>query len=173
MHQAVGEKRKKWILLYSDIAWLTNRKVMTCQRKLMIGFDGAKVQCMKDHMKPRTWRKSDHAILHVLTNKLNRARESEFFPNSIVDLACTLKSNFVDVSVSNIIILNDKYNEKGIAVNNHLKRTYKEYFLPRSHKYHQITQSEYKQVIFEGRFYWGSIQYFSMTYNWKLRSIVF
>ena len=53
---------------------------------------------------------------------LNSVRELVRISESIADLAFTLKRNSVDVSMSNIIVRNEKYNEKGTVVNSHLKR---------------------------------------------------
>ena len=69
---------------------------------------------------------------------MNSETEQELILKSRVDLACTLKSNSTDLSISNIIFHNDKYNKKGIAVNNHLKK----YFLHRSHEDRQTTESK-------------------------------
>ena len=85
------------------------------------GFSGSKVRCMKDHMKPSTREKPDHIILHVGTNDLNSDKPSNLIAKSIVDLAITLKNSSQNVSVSNIIVRNDKFNEKAMEVNCYLK----------------------------------------------------
>ena len=79
------------------------------------------VRFIKDNIKPTIWKKPDGFVLHVRKSNLNSGREPELILKSILDLACTLKSNSDDVSISNIIVYNDKYNEKDIAVNSHLK----------------------------------------------------
>ena len=73
---------------------------------------------MKEYMKSTIQKKSDHVVLHVGKNNLNSEKEQKIISKSIVDLVCTLESNSVDVSISNIIVCNEEYNEKGIAVNN-------------------------------------------------------
>ena len=76
---------------------------------------------MKDHMKPSMREKPDHTILHVWTNDLNRDRPVDLIAKSIIDLAITLKSNSQNVSISNIIMRNDSFNEKAMEVNGYLK----------------------------------------------------
>ena len=85
-------------------------------------FSGTKVRCMKDHMKPSMRKKPDHTILHVGTNDLNSDRPSDLITKSIVYLAITLKKNSQNVSVSNIIMRNDNFNEKAMDVNGYLKQ---------------------------------------------------
>ena len=77
---------------------------------------------MKDHMKPLMREKPDHAILHVGTNDLNSDRPSDLIAKSVVDLAITLKRNSQNVSISNITIRNDSFNEKAMEVNCCLKQ---------------------------------------------------
>ena len=74
---------------------------------------------MKDYIKPSQRENSDHYILHVGTNDLCLDRSPELIAKSIIDLALTLKSESHDVSVSNIIVRNDRdtLNKKGCEVN--------------------------------------------------------
>ena len=76
---------------------------------------------MKDHMKPSMREKPDHTILQVGTNNLNSDRPSNLIAKSIVHLAITLKSNSQNVSISNIIMRNDSFNEKAMEVDGYLK----------------------------------------------------
>ena len=76
---------------------------------------------MKDHMNPTMHEKWGHVILYVGTKCLNGDKEPELISKPIAYLACTLKSNFVDVSISDIIVFDNKYNKKGIVVDSHLK----------------------------------------------------
>ena len=85
-------------------------------------FSGSKFRCMKDHMKPSMREKPDHTILHVGTNDLNSDRPSDLVAKSIVDLDITLKSNSQNVSISNIIMRNDSFNEKAMEVDGYLKQ---------------------------------------------------
>ena len=62
--------------------------------------------------------------MHVGTNDLNSDRPSNLIGKSIVDLAITLKNNSQNVSISNIIMRNDSFNEKTMEVNGHLKQLY-------------------------------------------------
>ena len=74
---------------------------------------------MKDYIKPSQRENSHHYILHVGTNDLCLDRSPELIAKSIIDLALTLKSESHDVSVSNIIVRNDRdtLNKKGCEVN--------------------------------------------------------
>ena len=76
---------------------------------------------MKDHMKPSMREKPDHT-LHVGTNDLNSDRPSDLIAESIVDLTITLKNNLQNVSVSNIIMHNDNFNEKAMEASGYLKQ---------------------------------------------------
>ena len=77
---------------------------------------------MKDRMKPSMKEKPDHTILHVGTNDLNSDRPSDLIAKFIIDMAITLKKNSQNVSVSNVIMRNDKFNEKAMEVNGYLKQ---------------------------------------------------
>ena len=74
-------------------------------------------------MKPFLKNSSVHFILHVGENDLSFERCSMEIAKSIINLACRLKSEIHDVSVSTIILRTDdkKLNEKGMEVNLHLK----------------------------------------------------
>ena len=84
---------------------------------------GSKVRCMKDHMKPSMRGKPDHTILHVRTNYWSNDRPSDLIAKSIVDLAITLKTISQNISVSNMIMCNDNFNEKSMEVNGHLRNS--------------------------------------------------
>ena len=60
--------------------------------------------------------------LALWTNDLNRDRPVDLIAKSIIDLAITLKSNSQNVSISNIIMRNDSFNEKAMEVNGYLKQ---------------------------------------------------
>ena len=82
-------------------------------RLFLRSFGEAKVRCMKDYVKLTLPEKRDHVIVHVGTSHLNSDRESELISKSIVDLASTLKNNSVDASIFNIVVCNNKYNNRG------------------------------------------------------------
>ena len=83
-------------------------------------FSGSKVWCMKDHMKPSMREKPDHTILHVGTYNLNTDRPSDLIAKYIVDLVITLKNNSQNVSISNITMHNDSFNDKAMEVNGYI-----------------------------------------------------
>ena len=83
---------------------------------------------MEDYMKPSLRNPPDHFILHVETNDLNSEKCAMEIAESIINLACRLKNEIHDVSVSTIILRLDdkKLNEKEMEVNLHLKELSKE-----------------------------------------------
>ena len=91
-------------------------------------FSGATVSCMEDYMKPSLRNPPDHFILHVETNDLNSEKCAMEIAESIINLACRLKNEIHDVSVSTFILRLDdkKLNEKEMEVNLHLKELSKE-----------------------------------------------
>ena len=98
-----------------------SKKLKNCKAYVK-SFSGSNVRCMKDHMKPSMREKPDHTILHVGTNDLNSDRPSNLIAKSIIDLVITLKNNSQNVSISNIIMRNDSFNEKAMEVNGYLKQ---------------------------------------------------
>ena len=99
-------------------------------------FSRSKVRCMKDHMKPSMREKPDHIILHVRTNNLNSERPIGLIAKYIVDVAIILKSNSQNVSVSDITMRNDNFNDKAMEVNGYLMQfcIKKEYFFDRPYQ---------------------------------------
>ena len=101
-----------------------SKKLKNCKvcKVYVKDFSGSKVRCTRDHMKPSMREKPDHTILRVGTNDLNSDRPSYLTAKSIVDLVITLKINRQNVSISNIIIRNESFNEKAMEVNGYLKQ---------------------------------------------------
>ena len=101
-----------------------SKKLKNCKvcKVYVKDFSGSKVRCIRDHMKPSMREKPDHTILRVGTNDLNSDRPSYLTAKSIVDLVITLKINRQNVSISNIIIRNESFNEKAMEVNGYLKQ---------------------------------------------------
>ena len=54
-------------------------------------FAGAKVRCMKDHIKPTLREKPDHIVFHVGTNDLVSDRPPDLIAKSIVDVSSSMK----------------------------------------------------------------------------------
>ena len=84
-------------------------------------FDGTKVRCMKDHIKPVIRDKPDRIIVHVEVNDILSDKDAGDIAESIADLTMSAKSPTCDVSISNIITRKDIYQHKAQKVNNHLK----------------------------------------------------
>ena len=85
-------------------------------------FAGAKVRCMKDHIKPTLREKRDHIVLHLDTNDLVSDWAPDLIAKSIVDVASSMKNENRDVTVSNIITRADNFKEKTNEVNDYLSK---------------------------------------------------
>ena len=95
------------------------RKLNKC-KVFVKGFSGAKVWCLKDHMKPPLRENPDHFVLQIGTNDLNSDRWPELIAKSIADTGSSLKNDSHDVSVSIIVVRNDKFKGKTPQVNKKL-----------------------------------------------------
>ena len=110
--------------------WEMAKRIQSSCKIHVKTFSGVTVSCMEDYMKPSLRNSPDHFILHVGggTNDLYSEKFSMEITGSIINLACRLKNEIHDVSVSTIILRTDdkKLNEKGMEVNLHLKELSKE-----------------------------------------------
>ena len=77
---------------------------------------------MKDHTKPSMKEKPGHTIFHVGTNNLNSNRPPNLTTKFFFNLDISLKNNLQNVSVSNIIMRNDNFNDKAMEVNGCFKQ---------------------------------------------------
>ena len=104
------------------------KKTSTTCKIYVQSFSGATTADMEDYMKPSVRKSPDYFILHVGTNDLSATKSPLETANEIINLACKLKTESHDVSVSTIILRggNNKLNEKGCEVNSHLKELCKE-----------------------------------------------
>ena len=84
-------------------------------------FSSEKTGCMHDHAKP-TIRgiNPEHIILHFGTNDLKSEKTAIQIPNSIVELANSLKNETNSIHVSLIVLRNDNLNNKLNEVNSRL-----------------------------------------------------
>ena len=99
--------------------WEIAKKLPNC-KVCAKSFSGAKVRCMKDYLKPSLRQNPDHVVLHVGTNDLDSDKDPELIAKSIVDLASTVKKDTCEVTISNIVVRNDKFKKKAEEVNAHL-----------------------------------------------------
>ena len=108
--------------------WEMAKRIQSNCKIYVKTFSGATVSCMEDYMKPSLRNPPDHFILHVGTNDLSSEKSSIEIAESIINLACRLKNEIHDVSVSTIILRNDDktLNEKGMQGNLNLKELSKE-----------------------------------------------
>ena len=103
--------------------WDMAKKIQTNCKVFIKTFSGATVSCMEDYMKLSLRNPPDHFILHVGTNGLSSDKSPHEIAELIINLACQLKHEKQDVSVSTIILRTDDkiLSEKGIEVNFYLK----------------------------------------------------
>ena len=120
--------KKSMVILGDSMTKLLNgwdmaKKIQTNCKVFIKTFSGATVSSMEDYMKPPLRNPPDHFILHVGTNDLSSDKSPHEIAESIINLACQLKNEKHDVSVSTIILRTDDkiLNEKGIEVNSYLK----------------------------------------------------
>ena len=131
--QSFNRKRpshdKKSVLILGDSmtkllnGWDMAKKIQTNCKVFIKTFSGATVSCMEDYMKPSLRNPPDHFFLHIGTNDLSSDKSPHEIVESIINLACQLKNEKHDVSVSTIILRTDDkiLNEIGIEVNSYLK----------------------------------------------------
>ena len=89
-------------------------------------------------MKPSLHENPDHFVLHIGTNDLNSDRSPELIAKSIADMSSSLKNDSHDVSISSIVVRNDKFKEKAVQVDKNLEKLCPE-----------RTTLEQKQITFE------------------------
>ena len=85
-------------------------------------FAGAKVRCMKDHIKQTIRERPDYIVLNVGTNILVSDRPPDLIAKSIVDVASSMKNENHDVTVSNIITRANHLKQKANEVNDYLSK---------------------------------------------------
>ena len=59
----------------------------------------------------------NYFVLHIGANDLKSDRSLEPIAKSITDVGSSLKNYSYDVSISSIVVRNDKFNEKAAQVN--------------------------------------------------------
>ena len=125
--------KKSAIILGDSMTKLLNgwemAKIIQSNFKIYVKrFSRATVSCMEGYMRPSLRNPTDHFILHVGTNDLSSEKSSMEIAESIINLACQLRSEIHDVSVSTTVLTTDdkKLDQKGIEVNLHLKELSKE-----------------------------------------------
>ena len=67
-------------------------------------FSGATVLCMEDYINPSLRNPPDHFILHIGMTDLSSETSSMEIAESIINLACRLKSEIHQVCLSTIIL---------------------------------------------------------------------
>ena len=127
-HNNQGKSSKSVVILGDSMikhlnGWEMSKRINSKCKIFVKTFSGATTTCMEDYIKPSLRMSPDHFILHTGTNDLASSKTSQEIANSIINLACQLKTDSHDVSVSTIIVRGDdkKLNEKGCEVNAQLK----------------------------------------------------
>ena len=85
-------------------------------------FAGAKVRCMKNHIKPTLRKKPEQIVFHVGTSDLVSDRAPDLITKSIVDVACSMKNENHDVTAYTIITRADHFKERANEVNDYLSK---------------------------------------------------
>ena len=107
--------KKSVIILRETMTKLLNgsemaKKIQSNYKIYVKTFSGATVSCMEDYMKPSFKNSPDHFILHVGTNDLSSEKCSMEIAESVINLACRLKNEIHDVSVSTVILRTETKN---------------------------------------------------------------
>lgn len=106
----LGDNMIKYVNGYEISRELKNSKVV------LRSFSGSKFRSMEVHMKPPIRENPDHILLHNGANDLHRDRAPDLIAMSIIALGIMMKSNSQNLSILNIIILNDNLNDEAIKV---------------------------------------------------------
>ena len=86
------------------------KKIQSNYKIYVKKFSEATVSCVEDYMKPSLKNSPDHFILHVGTNDLSSEKFSMEIAESVINLACRLKNEINDVSVSTVILRTETKN---------------------------------------------------------------
>ena len=81
---------------------------------------------MHDYVKPSLRENPYHLIIHIGINDISTKQRQEQIEKSIVELALSVKTNFCDVTLSDITVRNDGHQRKVVETNQHLNESCKE-----------------------------------------------
>ena len=73
-------------------------------------------------MKPSLGENPEYFVLQIGTNDLNSDRPAELITKSITDVGSSLKNDSHDVSISRIVVENDKFKEKAAQVDKNFEK---------------------------------------------------
>ena len=122
-------KRRKFFVLGDNMVkhiqgWDITKKLENKHKVYIRQFAGSKIICMNDYVKPCIRENNpDHIIFHVGTNDIPTSKDPLAIAQSIVDLAKNVMTQDGSVTISGIILRNDKWNNKFREVNDSLART--------------------------------------------------
>ena len=122
-HNGKKDQNKSQKIVILGDSMIKNMKVWDISKKshntnvYVWHFLGAEVHCMKDHLKPSLSENPDHLVLYVGINDLDSDWSPDLIAKSIVDFAPILKTDKLDVTISNIIIRNNRFIGKANEVN--------------------------------------------------------
>ena len=121
-------KRRKFFVLGDNMVkhiqgWDITKKLENKHKVYIRQFAGSKIICMNDYVKPCIRENNpDHIIFHVGTNDIPTSKDPLAIAQSIVDLAKNVMTQDGSVTISGIILRNDKWNNKFREVNDSLAR---------------------------------------------------
>ena len=122
MLKGKGKDRSTVIIGDSMLKGIGQHKIRnglgTGEKVYVKSFPGATINDMKSYGIPSKAYNNDVVILHIGTNNLKDAKNAQEIATEIIDIAVEMKSDKNEVMISGIIPRNDKFNGKGIEVNN-------------------------------------------------------
>ena len=128
-----NNKRSVTILgdsIVKDIKPFKMKRMLGKNEKLYVkSFPGATTNDMFDYCKPTIRRNPNMVIYHAGTNNLCTGDEPNTIASDIIKLALDMKNDSNEVSISSLIVRNDKLNEKALKVNDCLKVKCSQYAL--------------------------------------------
>ena len=121
----LNEKKKVFVLGDSLVkhiqGWDITKKLENKRKVYFRQFAGSKVICMNDYVKPCIRENNPaHIIFHVRTNDIPTSKDPLAIVQSIVDLAKSVLTQDLSVTISSIIPRNDQWNNKVREVNDSL-----------------------------------------------------
>ena len=108
--------------MLKDVEAFKMREALGGNDKIYIKtFSGATVHDMEYYIKPSLRYKNNLLIIHTGTNSLRTATGAEDIANEIVNLAKSMKNESNEIMISGIILRRDRFDMKGLKVNDFLK----------------------------------------------------
>ena len=110
--------------------WELSNNLKRSHKVVVKSFSGAKIQCMRQYIKPSLSQKPDHVIIHIGTNDLASNMSADNISKSIIDLATSSANDHLNITVSGIVPRSDDLAIKAKEVNGLLQRSCNERNIP-------------------------------------------